>query len=170
MTCLDPVVLDYARLAALAGYQLDSPQQRAELDAVAAGTAADLDMPISLVTVVLDSAQLFLGSSGVTGWLAEAGGMPAEWAFCTNVVASGKPYVVNDAPHDPEHHDNPLVVMDGVTSYAGVPLVGPDGHVLGAHCVISSAPREFGCAEYDRLRDGAASAIAIMERFRGRPA
>ena len=157
---------DPARLAALAAYDLDDPRLRTRLDALAARTAEAVGAPVGLVSLVLDSAQHLAGSSGLSGWMAEAGGTPVEWSFCANAVVEDRPYVVQDARTDPLQHDNPLVTEDGVASYAGVPLRTPEGHVLGAQCVLGTSPAETGPEELAVLEAAAAEAIAILEEHR----
>ncbi|GIH94154.1 NAD-dependent DNA ligase LigA [Planobispora siamensis] len=80
-----------------------------------------------LVTILLDSAQVYVGAHGLPAddWMTQAGGTPAEWAFCLQSVRTGRPYVVTDALADPRYAGNPLVELAGVRSYAGVPLPVP---------------------------------------------
>ncbi|GAB7189713.1 hypothetical protein NUM3379_04190 [Kineococcus sp. NUM-3379] len=157
---------DAARLATQAMYDLDNPVLRQRLDELSARTAAALERPVGLTTLVLDGAQVVAGSCGVTGWIAEAGGTPAEWSFCAHAVSSGEPYVVPDARHDPVQRENPLVTVDGFASYAGAPLATADGHVIGAHCVLDLRPHELDERELGVLRRNAAEAVAILEDFR----
>ena len=154
------------RLAAIAEIDLDAPELRRRLDELAARTAGALGLPIGLVSIVVDSAQMLAGSSGVTGWIAEAGGTPVEWSFCANAVVRRAPYVVQDAANDELQHDNPLVTVDGFASYAGAPLLAPGGHVLGAQCVLGLEPRAFGPEDVRLLETSAAEAVAILEEYR----
>jgi GAF domain-containing protein len=102
---------DLNRLRAVSQYDLDDRVLRHQLDAIAERTGNQLDLPMSMVTVVLDSAQVLIGSSGLEGWIVSAGGTPIEWSFCAQAVASGQPYIVANAAHDEAQHDNPLVTM-----------------------------------------------------------
>ena len=132
-----------ARIRRIAEYDLFHPALQERLDAVAAASAHRLGAPVSLVSVVLDSSQFILGSYGLSAWAAETRGVPAEWAVCSHTVLLGAPYRVFDSAIDPRHHDNPLLSMTGVRSYAGVPLRDDGGIVLGAHCVLDLVPRAF---------------------------
>ena len=156
---------DQARLKVLADIDLDHPQLRSALDRIAQRTATQLGLPIGLVSMVLDSAQIFSGSYGLEGWLAELSGTPIEWSFCVNAVRSGTPYVVPDATADAQQSTNPLVTIDGVQSYAGVPIV-VDGEILGAHCVIGPAPRPFTDADLAELRRGAEEISELLASYR----
>ena len=161
---------DPDRLRSVAALDLDDPQLRGRLDALAERTRAALGIEIGLFTVVLDSAQVIVGSAGLTGWIAEAGGTPAEWAFCSQLVGSGRAYVVEDARVDPIQKDNPLVFADGLECYLGVPLVDAEGRVLGGHCVLDRAPRHFTEAEIATLEDAAREASALLDAHRRAPA
>ncbi len=166
VTTPDPVS-DVRRLTAVAGYDLTSPALRAQLDAIAHRAATTLDMPVGLVSIVLDSAQFLAGRYGVGDtWFDAADGTPVEWSFCAQVVRSGEPYVVADAVSDPLQHDNPLVTLDGVASYAGAPLVDPDGQVLGSCCVIGDQKREFLDSQLEDLRVLARDVVAVLEEHR----
>jgi GAF domain-containing protein len=159
------VSAEHRRLAVLAGIDIDNPRLRAKLDAVSARTAQRLGQPISLVSMVLDGAQFFAGSFGIEGWLAELQGTPIEWSFCANAVRSGQPYVVPDAEADELQATNPLVYIDGVRGYAGVPIV-VDGEILGAHCVLAHSPAQFSDADLDELRRSAEEVAALLAAYR----
>ena len=154
-----------ARMQVLASIDLDHPDLRRELDTITERTAHRLGLPISLVSFVLDTAQLLVGSHGVDGWIADAQGTPVEWSFCANTVASGQPYIVPDTSIDPVQSTNPLTVVDGFGSYAGVPLT-LDGVILGAHCVISTATHDFTEDDLTELRESANEITTLLQRYR----
>ena len=156
---------DLPRMRVLASIDLDDPHLRAKLDAISARTAARLNLPIALATLVFDTAQIIAGSHGVGGWIAEAVGTPVEWSFCAHVVAGRRPYVVTDAATDPVQATNPLVTIDGIGSYAGVPLT-IDGHVLGGHCVADGQPHDFTEADLAELRAAADEITAVLQQHR----
>ncbi len=158
------------RLREIAGYHLDDPRLREELDGICRHSAERLDHPVALVTIVLNDAQLFAGGYGLgDGWAAQAGGTPAEWALCVELVRTGWPYLVPDLAGVPEYRNNPLYTVDGLRSYAGVPLVTPDGHVLGGHCVLDTRPRRYGAGEVFYLRETASRVVEVLAGFRSAP-
>lgn len=159
-------LLDLDRLSDIAALDVFSPELQARLDEHARRTAEVLGTPISLVTVVLDTAQCFAGAHGIEGWLAETRGTPSEWAFCTQAVRSRSNYVVEDASLDPVQHDNPLVTRDGIRSYAGIPLVTSRGQVIGTLCVIGTEPRRFSADDIAMLERLAAEATREIEATR----
>jgi GAF domain-containing protein len=129
-----------------------------------------LDLPIGLVTIVLDEAQYFVAQVGVDGWMNDAQGTPSEWSFCRYGVATQQPLVVEDTTEHPLVRDNPLVKVDGLRCYAGVPLVSSKGLALGSFCVAGVETRQFSEAELARLHQFADEAVARIERRRDRGA
>lgn len=99
-------------------------------------------------------------------WIEAAEGTPVEWAFCANVVRSHEPYVVPDATVDALQHDNPLVTQDGIRCYAGVPITTPNGHVLGAYCVVGEEPHDFTAADVAELQEMAKDVVTVLEQHR----
>ena len=95
-------------------------------------------------------------------------GTPVEWSFCANAVRSGEPFVVEDAETHPLVKDLPVVEIDNVRCYAGIPLVTSTGHRLGTLCVIGHEPRTFTERELDVLRALAKKAIDRIEARRKR--
>ncbi|MEO6225647.1 MAG: GAF domain-containing protein [Sphingomicrobium sp.] len=82
-------------------------------------------------------------------------------SFCKHVVASGKPFVVEDA------RDNPLVsnydsVGRGVIAYAGVPFHA-EGETVGAICVVDSEPRKWTDEDLGKLHALAQSVETLMD-------
>lgn len=157
---------DPDRMRHLAEYDVFDPELRGRLDAVAAHTAEQLHAPVSMVSVLLDSSQFILGGHGVSGWVGENQGLPAEWSLCAQTVLADRPYVVADRVTDPEHSDNPLLTAAGLRSYAGVPIDDDSGQTLGAHCVIDAEPRDFTEAEIAVLTEGAAETMRILAEYR----
>lgn len=167
-THLDQLI-SYQRLSEIARYDVVDPELAEQLDRIAHRTMTRLGQPCSYVSIVLDSAQLIIGSSGLEGWIRNVGGTPVEWAFCGHTVARGEPYLVENAFTDPNHADSPLVAIEGTGSYAGVPLVTPSGQVLGAHCVVSPEPQQFGPEQVAVLQAAADEIMALLEEHRVEP-
>lgn len=162
---LDPV-RDPERLAEIARLGLTSAEVDGVLQEAVDEAAEALDLPTALVTIVLDEAQFFAAHHGLDGWMAETRGTPVEWSFCANAVRSGEPFVVEDAEAHPLVKDLPVVEIDNVRCYAGIPLVTSTGHRLGTLCVIGHEPRTFSEAEMDLLRGLAKKAMDRIEARR----
>ena len=92
-------------------------------------TARAFDVPIALVSLILEDRQWFKAYFGLEGDAAAARGTPREISFCRHVVEGDmcQPLVVPDAAVHPFFATNPLVMSGLVRSYAGAPLVTPAG-------------------------------------------
>lgn len=134
---------DEKRLKAIAELDLNKLRADEVLRAIVDEAAEKLNLPVSLITLVLDQSQIFPVSTGLSGWLAKVQGSPVEWSFCANAVRSEAPFVVEDAREHPVVKDNPLVNNDGIRCYAGIPLRARNGGVVGTLCVIGPEERVF---------------------------
>jgi GAF domain-containing protein len=166
MTQPDPLY-DLARLQEIADLDLLSTDVDPILREIAERAAVQLDLPVSLVSVVLDEALHVAAIHGPEGhWLGDVGGHPVEWSFCATSVRTREPFVLERATEDPYHRTNPLVTEDGVRCYAGVPLISSRGHVLGNLCVVGMEERTFAEEEMTLLRDLAREAVDRIEARR----
>lgn len=155
-----PAVDDAGRLEALARYAiLDTPPEQAFQDLVVIA-AAVCGTSIAAVTLVDHERQWIKAAVGM-----QAGPTRLEDAFCTHaILAPGKTLVVHDVLEDPRLCHNPFVTgAPGVRFYAGAPLVTPEGHALGAVCVLDIRPRTLSSAQLEALEGLARQAVAQME-------
>ncbi len=146
--------LEQSRLAAVARLGLldDAPEDEA-LQRLVQDTAAAFDVPIALVTLVLQDRQFFKAHTGLSGrLLADRGSVRAE-SFCRHVVVADhvEALVVPDAAMHPAFAQNPLVLDGTVRSYVGAPLVTSGGEVLGTLCIIDAKPRSIAAAQIEAL-------------------
>ncbi|BEL03038.1 hypothetical protein Q0Z83_012290 [Actinoplanes sichuanensis] len=163
-TSIDRRVLgDPARMRVLASIDFDNPELRRALDRISVRTAQRTGLPVSLVTLVLNTAQMTVGVSGLDNWVTEADGTPIEWSFCANAVISGHPYVIPDAVHS-EQAGNPLVTQDRIGSYAGVPVT-LGGQIVGAHCIIGPTAHLFTTLQLAELEQAANEIAALFQQF-----
>lgn len=143
-----------ARLAKIARMEIvdDLPPDET-LQRLVADVAKAFDVPIALVSLVLEDRQWFKAYFGLEGKALEARGTPRDMSFCRHVVESdgSRALVVPDASIHPYFASNPLVKQGLVRSYAGAPLVTPEGHVLGTLCIIDNKPLNIGPDEVDAL-------------------
>ena len=79
---------------------------------------------------------------------------PRDESLCNEMIVSGVPLVIEDGTTDPFYGTPEWLARAGAARfYAGYPLEAPDGHRIGALCIIDVAPREFGTADRALLRD-----------------
>ncbi|BEL03333.1 hypothetical protein Q0Z83_015240 [Actinoplanes sichuanensis] len=119
-----------------------------------------LDVPAGVVTLIEPDRQVFASHCGLTGELAENRQTPIAYSFCQYVVADSAPMVVRDARTDERLSGNPAIGEYQAIAYAGFPLRGPDGHVLGSFCVFDGEPRAWTDRDVAVLGDLAQEAEA----------
>jgi len=107
---------------------------------------------VSTVAVnLIDADRLYVKSA--VGF--EAGqSVPRDVAFCPRTVDTQAALVVADAREDAAWADHPLVTGDpSIRFYAGTPLAGPNGEIVGALCMIDQQPRDMSPADRALLDD-----------------
>ena len=136
------------RLNTLRGYGILDTHPEDCFDDLTRLAATICDTPISLISLVDEDRQWFKSNIGM-----EVCQTPREDAFCAHAITSQELFVVPDASHDPRFAANPLVLGEPhIRFYAGAPLAAPNGHNLGALCVIDRVPRQLNCEQLESLR------------------
>ncbi|WP_431633985.1 putative bifunctional diguanylate cyclase/phosphodiesterase [Dyella sp. KULCS107] len=147
------------RLRALGSYGLGGSRPLPSLDPVVRVAARMFGTPAAAVNMIGSDHVFFAASTGI-GTV----DMSREASFCAHAITQNDVMVVPDARLDERFHDNPLVIGSAnLRFYAGVPLLSPEGHALGALCVIDSQPREFSEEDRARLRELAKMAMDRLE-------
>lgn len=152
-------VRDPARLAAVRATGLLDHGDTSTLDRLADMARRVAHTPVGLVTLVDSDRQVFVSAPGLQEPWASQGEIPLSHAFCKEAVLYREPVVVNDARVDPVFRGNPAVTEMGITAYLGVPLITPQGHALGALCVIDHKPRAWTHDQVDMVETLARAAV-----------
>ncbi|HEV7804898.1 MAG TPA: sensor domain-containing diguanylate cyclase [Solirubrobacteraceae bacterium] len=150
---LDAEVQRPTRLAALVAEGLLDGSPEPVFDRFARVAAQAAGTPVALVSLVTDARQCFVGMCGVKQPWADARETPLTHSFCQHVVANAAPLVVEDARLDPILCSNLAVIELDVVAYAGYPIVGPGGAVLGSLCAIDDRPRVWRAAQLESLSE-----------------
>ena len=141
-----------ARRRALAHADILPTAPDPALDDIARLAAWLCRAPIALISLVDRGRQWFPGRAGVDG--AEA---DQAVAFCEATMRGRELLLVPDALADARFAANPPLDPESrLRFYAGMPLVGPDGHALGTLSVIDRVPRQ--------LSDEQKAALAVLAR------
>src|SRR5690606_38633770 len=74
----------------------------------------------------------------------------------------GEALVVPDTDRDPRFSDHPAIRLWNTRFYAGVPVQTPDGHVLGALCLLDTSPRKLTEDEIELLGELAADVASAI--------
>lgn len=160
MKCPPPLPSETERLRALSEYGLDARRALPSLDPVVRIASRMFNMPVSAINMIGSDHVFFAASTGF-----EEMDMRRDVSFCAHAVLQDDVMVVPDARLDDRFHDNPLVCgAASIRFYAGVPLNSPEGHPLGALCVIDTEPHtDFSEEDKDRLRELARMASDRLE-------
>jgi signal transduction histidine kinase len=102
-----------------------------------------LNVPTALVTILEAHRQVFPGAVGLAEPYRSARQTPLSHSFCKYVAVDGAPLLIEDARKDERVADNPAIAELDVIAYAGWPVVGCDGRVVGSVCAIDSTPRAW---------------------------
>lgn len=150
-------VFDPRRLAAVHASGLLDTSSEEPFDRLTRLAAVVLDAPLAFATIVDERRSYWKSAIGLTGDDAPSQNSVEE-SFCQYVVGSNEALIVGDAASDPRTCDNPSVQSMGVAAWAGFPLRGPDGEVLGSFCVVDTKRRTWSQRDVETLRTLAAAA------------
>jgi sigma-B regulation protein RsbU (phosphoserine phosphatase) len=127
------------RLADLAALRLlDTPREE-RFDRIVRLASQVLDVPIAYIALVDANRQWLKAKCGLA--TDETG---RDVSFCGHTIHERRPLIVPDARQDERFHDNPLVTGEPfIRFYAGHPLSGPSGKIVGTFCIAGPEPREL---------------------------
>ncbi len=155
----DKLIDDEARLAAARRLNIfDTPRERA-FDHITKLVKMSLRVPVSAVSLIDEDRQWFKSIQGF-----DVTETTLERSFCVVSIRHRQPTVVTDALSDPRFCNNPVVVGEPcVRSYAGAPLILPDGYQVGTLCAVGFEPRTFSHEELSVLTELAGCVVREME-------
>jgi hypothetical protein len=84
-------------------------------------------------------------------WAVES--LPRQLSVCTHTVRAKEAFVIGDLSTHELFAGNETLARAGVRFYAGYPLETPDGHPMGALCVLGRNPRPADSINRALLRD-----------------
>src|SRR6201995_4181131 len=91
---------------------------------------------------------------------------PRAVSFCSHAILDPETRVVGDPRDDDRFHDNPLVTGNpNIRFYAGHPVSGPGGEVLGTLCVLDDKPRSLDDFDTEALAEFAEMVEAEVASF-----
>jgi len=106
----------------------------------------------SMISLVDEERQTFIGHAGLRQDIADEGGTAISHSFCRYAVATGERFVVTDARDSALLRESPAIDDIDFVAYAGAPLSLDDGGpVLGTLCVVEPHPRTWTEADLATL-------------------
>jgi EAL domain-containing protein (putative c-di-GMP-specific phosphodiesterase class I)/GAF domain-containing protein len=148
---------ELARLSSLRNLRLLDTLPSESFDRITRLVASYFNLPIAAVSLTDVDRQWFKSKVGV-----EHDGIPRYKAPCAEVAETGRMLVIRDFEKDAHYADSTLGNA-GIRFYAGAPLLTPDGHGLGALCVLGAEPRTITDDEMSTLTDLAAMVMDQIE-------
>jgi serine phosphatase RsbU (regulator of sigma subunit) len=128
---------------------LDTPPEE-RFDRVVRLARRLFDVPTVAVNLIDDDRMFVKSAVGIEPGLS----VPLDLAFSPRTIATREALVVPDTRADAEWAGHPLVTGDaGVVFYAGRPLAGPTGEVVGVLCLIDQKAHALGDADLALLDD-----------------
>lgn len=92
---------------------------------------------------------------------------PRAQTLCSTAAFAAEPLVIADAATLDTGTELAFVRQNGVRFYAGVPLVSPEGAVLGAFSVFDAAPRDAASVQLEPLKTLAKTVLELLAARRG---
>ena len=147
------------RMLALRRYNILGSGRERNFELITSLVRDLLKVPICAISLLEDHRVWFKSVQGL-----DEDGAPRSVAFCDHALRSQGCFTVADLAKDERFARNPLVTGPlGLRSYAGAPLVTPDGYGIGALCVMDKLPHAFTEEELDVLKRFADLVVEQME-------
>ncbi len=116
---------------------------RASLDRLVRLACDLLEAPAGRLAVVDCDRQFFLAARGLPERPAGADRASLDCSICRYAVLSGRPLIVGDTRAHLDLAASRRVREAGVTAYAAIPMIHPDGRGFAALCVMDFAARDW---------------------------
>lgn len=140
-----------------------SPIEMGSLDHYARLSRRLLRAPVSLVSIVEATRQIFPGAVGLGEPLMTSRETPIAYSFCQYVVEDEAPLVIEDARTDPRLRSNSAIREFDVIAYIGYPLTDEAGRTVGSVCAVDTVPRSWTSDDLAALRDLALACSAELQ-------
>ncbi|MEH2325743.1 MAG: GAF domain-containing protein [Nostoc sp.] len=138
---------EMARLEALRQYQILDTEPEEAYDNLAQLAAFICGTPIALINFIDENRQWFKAKVGLN-----VSEMPRSIGLSYLCQERRNVVLVTDALADEKLANNPVVTgYPYMRFYAGVPLITPQGNMLGTLCVIDQVPRELNQEQVEAL-------------------
>ncbi len=166
---LSPDQRDLARVEAIASLHLLEDATVPVFEEATQNISRMMAMPICILSIMDTDTQWFksvvgLSSLGLMNQLAAERSLPRAESFCTQVIDSGKTFVLPNATGHPAFSRSLLVQQYGIQSYVGVPLTTTEGCCIGTLAVMDLLPHEFTGQEVALLELSARWSMSEFER------
>lgn len=135
-------LVDPARIQAVNNTGLMDAGRQAAFDRLAQLAAKIVDAPLTIVSLVGADKQYFVADYGLPSPFKETRKLPIDGSICRYTL-EGESIISSNALNDPLLKFHPSTGPWGIVALVVIPLINPDGHVLGTFCAIDSKEREW---------------------------
>lgn len=151
---------DKERIKALRNYGILDTLIQSEYEDITRLASYICNTDISQITLVDENRTWYKSSFGM-----EVKEVPREISFCAFAINDPEMItMVPDLREDPRFMNNPYVQeAPNLAFYTGVPLVSPEGHALGAICVVDKKPKALNEFQLETLRVLSRQVIQLFE-------
>ena len=154
----DALLTSADRLRALHLTGLMGTPTEAAFDRLAHLAARILRAPLTIVSLVSDTKQFFKAAYGLPEPYNMTREIPIDGSICRYTL-HGHPIIVEDASVDPFLSHHPATKPWGIGAFVALPMVTPEGHVLGAFCAVDVVKRRWTEDELYALQELTASVM-----------
>lgn len=135
-------LVDPKRIQAVHSTGLMDAGRQAAFDRLAQLAAKILDAPLAIVSLVGAEKQYFVADYGLPSPFNETRELPINSSICRYTL-EGESIISSNALNDPLLKFHPSTGPWGIVALVVIPLINPEGHVLGTFCAIDSKEREW---------------------------
>lgn len=139
-------LVDPARIKAVHETGLMDAGRQAAFDRLAQLAAKIVNAPLTIVSLVGADKQYFVADYGLPSPFKETRELPIDSSICRYTL-EGESIISSNALNDPLLKLHPSTGPWGIVALVVIPLINPEGHVLGTFCAIDSKEREW--SEYE---------------------
>jgi GAF domain-containing protein len=144
---LDGEAAERERLRSLEQVELVGTPPEERFDSITRRAAERFGCELATLALIGRDRQFVKSSVGES-----AQDLERTWAFCNETIRSAAPLVLTDTMRHEGFTEHPFVAGEPhVRFYAGCPLRGPGGWLIGSLCVMSLTPRSFSAKDREDL-------------------
>lgn len=159
-------VFDPARVAAVRATGLLGTEPEDAFDELARLATVITAAPLAFITVVDDTRSFWKSAVGDALTEPSQREHPVLDSLCQYLIAAGGPVALDDVAVDGRMQNNPMVRELDIAAWAGCPIYGLSGAILGGFFVISHQPRHWSDREIRTLATlsrAASKEVALRE-------
>jgi CheY-like chemotaxis protein len=146
------------RLEALDRYDVEDMDIEDTAERISTLVASHFDVPVAFVGLVERTEESFVACHGAN-WDT----LDREDTICTHAILEEDVMVVEDITADHRFKNNDTLNSLGIRSYAGASMTTPDGHTIGALCLIDYEPQSYTDEQTEELMMFADEAVEQLE-------